>query len=70
MQGMVKVVVPLTIQAIATFGKRGNDSNIVQVALSNHMNDPAQPIGLGVHGFCQFTQDMTGAKVEDAMDGV
>ena len=67
---MVEVVVPLAIQAIASFGNRSNDSYIVQVALSNHMNDPAQPIGLGMHGFGQFTQNVTGAKVEDAMDGV
>ena len=66
----MKVVVPLTIQAIASFGNWSNDSYIVQVALSNHMNDPAQPIGLGVHGFGQFTQYVTGATVEDAMDGV
>src|SRR5262245_44587274 len=70
MQGMVDVVVPLSIQAIASFGKWGYDSHIVQVALSNHMNEPAQPMGLGVHGFGQFTHNVTGARVEDAMDGI
>ena len=67
---MVEVIVPLTIQAIASVGKWGNDSYIVQVAFSNHMNEPSQPISLGVHGFGQFTQNVTGATVEDAMDGI
>src|SRR6185295_10778026 len=69
-QGMVKVVVPLAIQSTASFGYRSNDSYIVQVALSNHMNKPAQPLGLSVHDFGQFTQNVTSATVEDAMDGV
>jgi len=67
---MVKIVVPLTIQAIAPFGNRSNDSYIVQVTLSNHMNEPAQPLGLNVHRVGQFMQNVTRATVEDAMDSV
>src|SRR4030042_2046843 len=70
MKAMVEIVTPLSIQAIASFGWRINDTHIIEVAFSDHPNMTTQFLCLLVNGFPDVAQDVLGTEIEDAMDGV
>src|SRR5262245_843678 len=60
MQGMVEIVAPLCIQSISPDGWSTQQSRVVQVTLSNHIDLPLQTLGLRVHDICQFRQERIG----------
>ena len=45
-------------------------ANIIQIALGDQPGSTIQPAGLSLESFRQFVEDVTGAEVVDAVDGV
>src|SRR3989337_2665343 len=70
MQGMMEVVIPLGIQAIAAYLPGIDDPDIVQIALRNHIDFSAQHFRLSVHRFPEFFQEVSRAEIEYPMDRI
>ena len=69
-QGMVEVVVPLGIEAVAAALGRGNGAHVVEIALGDDLHPPPQGPRLAVNRRGQLLQDVPGAEIEDAVDGI
>ena len=67
---MVKVVVPLRVERVAALGARINDANIFEVALGDQPSLAIQQLRLTLKGVRKFVEDVAGAEVVNAMDGV
>ena len=67
---MVKIVIPLHIEAVASSGWRMDDTHVVQIAFSDHPNSPTQFLCLLLNSLPDVVQDVSGTEIEDAVDGV
>src|SRR3990170_7535942 len=69
-QGMMKVVIPLGIQAIAACLTGVDDPDVVQIALRDHIDFSAQHFRFSVHRFPEFLQEVSRAEIEYPVDGI
>src|SRR5262245_39857991 len=68
MKGMMKVVVPLSIQAVPTQLQWPNDASVVERAFSDHVHAPIQRRALLVDGFSQLFKKIQRRVVENGMN--
>jgi hypothetical protein len=69
-QGMVKIVIPLGIEAIAPELTWSDDAGIVQRTLGDDVNPPIQVLGARVQRQAEFLEKRLRGVVQDGVDGV
>jgi len=69
-EAVVKIVIPLSIQAISSLSRGVDDANIVQIALCDHCDLAAQILRLALNPLPDVQQDVSGAEVKDSVNGV
>src|SRR4030042_5401216 len=70
MEAMVKIIIPLSIQAISPSSGRIDYSHIIQITFSNHNDMTTQLLCFSVNHFPYIIQDVFGTEIEDSMNGV
>jgi hypothetical protein len=69
-KAMVKIIVPLSIEAIASFLGRIDDPDVVEITFSDHINSTTQFLCLSVNDLPDVVQNVPGTEIEDTMGGV
>ena len=69
-EAVVKIVIPLSIQAISSLSRGVDDANIVQIALCDHRDLAAQILRLPLNLLPDIQQDVSGAEIKDSVNGV
>src|SRR3954451_967036 len=67
---MPEVVVPLGIQPVATTGDVADETRVIEVALGDHTDGPAEPKRVGVERRPELLEDVDRRPIEDLVDGV
>src|SRR5258708_2565029 len=70
MQRVMEVVAPLGVEAVSAVRRVGDDAGVVQVALGDQVEWTIQSLGQVIDRGFQLRQEMAGAEIEDAVDGV
>jgi hypothetical protein len=70
MEGMVKIVIPLSVKAIPAPRSRMDETHIVEIAFGNDNDPAAEGLCLPAKSLPESRQDVLSAEVKDAVDGV
>src|SRR5205085_5485928 len=70
MHRVMKVVAPLSVEAVAVLLDMTNEPRIVEITLANHHDMSTQLIGLLVHRLRYLLEQMFGAEIEDSVHRV
>src|SRR5215472_4296774 len=68
--GVVEVIAPLSIDTIAAMGRIVKKAGVVQIAFGNQVKLAPDPLGELRGGIFEFSEEMTGAEVEDSVNSV
>ena len=70
MEGMVKLVAPLSTESVPALGGSSAAPRIVSITFCNGPNLPAKSSTLFLDGFAEFLKNVVSAKIEDAVNRV
>src|SRR5215469_2833052 len=70
MQGMMKIIAPLRINFVSPARPRRNDSHIIQIALCDQMDPPAEPLRQFGHRHLQLCQKSEGTEIENPVNRI
>ena len=70
MERMMKIVVPLGIEAVSPLVARGDDSRIIEVAFRYKVYRPPKPPLLPAHRLVEFDKEVAGSQVEHAVNRI
>src|SRR4030095_5818673 len=67
---MVKVIVPLCINSIASMTVWDENPNIIEITFRDDMNRPLQDFCRSMDSHREFSDDMVGTEIINAMNGI
>jgi hypothetical protein len=70
MEAVVKIIIPLSIQAVSPLSRGVDDANIIQIALCDHRDLAAQILRLVLNLLPDIQQDVSGAEIKDSVNSV